>query len=72
MRLINVMFRSGLTSDPFRENIERHGTEDTTATYKAIKKRTFTEIPRIDQYWTLLTNSASYEGTDWIAKTTIC
>ena len=38
MKLINVMFISGLKSDLFRENIERHGTEDAISTYKAIKK----------------------------------
>ena len=36
-KLINVIFVSGLKSDLFRQNIERHGTEDTAATYKAIK-----------------------------------
>ena len=38
MKLINVMFVSGLKSDLFRQNIERHGTEDTSSTFKAITK----------------------------------
>ena len=38
MKLINFMFVSGLKSDLFRQNIERHGTEDTSSTFKAITK----------------------------------